>query len=630
MLLEKINSPADIKALSEADLSRLADEIRNELVEICSRTGGHLGPNLGVVELTLALHRVFNSPADKIIWDVGHQSYVHKLLTGRRLAFTNLRQNGGLSGFPKREESPHDSFNTGHSSTSISAALGMALARDRKGERYEVVAVIGDGAIGAGMAFEAMNHAGHLKTHLIVLLNDNELSISGSVGALAGYLSRVRTSTPYTRGKERVQRLLRSWHPGGAKVLKVVGRLKESVKYLLLPGMVFEELGFTYLGPADGHDISMLTEVLNRARRTKGPVLVHILTKKGRGYEPAEKNPDLFHGIGPFDVKTGKPSDKSPLPTYTAVFGRNLIRLAERDDCLVAITAAMSTGTGLSTFAREFPHRFYDVGIAEQHAVTLAAGMAAAGLRPVVAIYSTFLQRAYDQVVHDVCLQNLPVVFAIDRAGLVGEDGETHQGLFDLSYLRHIPNITVMAPRDEDQLQRLLVTAVSINGPSALRYPRGKGIGVPLSEDPQPVPVGQAELLQEGKDLAILAVGPLVYAALAAARSLAGYGIKAAVVDARFIKPLDNDLILRLAAETGHLLTLEEQTICGGFGAAVLELLSSQGMRNVSVRRLGIPDTFVTHGKPDELRARYGLNAQGIARAAAELVKKPLARAKIQ
>lgn len=624
MVLERVNDPHDLGGLSPEELRKLAAEIRTCIVQTVAETGGHLAPSLGVVELTLALHRVFHSPHDKIIWDVGHQCYAHKLLTGRRDLFSSLRRCGGLSGFPKREESPHDSFNTGHSSTSLSAALGLALARDLRGEKHEVIAVIGDGALTAGMAFEALNHAGHLGTHFIVVLNDNERSIANSVGAMAGYLSRLRTSTAYARSKERLQRVLRAWPPAGPKMLRAAERLKDSLKHLVLPGMVFEELGFTYLGPVDGHDLNVLEEVLQRARRIKGPVLVHVLTKKGKGYRPAEENPDLFHGIGPFDVATGRPRDQSPVPTYTAVFGRTLLDLAEREPRLVAITAAMAGGTGLGPFAKRYPERFFDVGIAEQHAVTLAAGLAAAGFRPVVAIYSTFLQRAYDQVVHDVCLQQLPVVLAVDRAGLVGEDGETHQGLFDLAYLRHIPQMTLMAPKDEDELQHMLYTALQLEGPAALRYPRGHGRGVALAAEPRLLPVGRGEILREGKDLGILAVGPLVYEALAAAEQLAAAGIEAAVVNARFIKPLDRELILAQARLTGRLLTVEEHVVSGGFGSAVLELLAAEGLKGVAVRCLGVPDAFIGHGRPGELRAALGLDAKGIAGAAAELLGRPL------
>jgi len=628
MYLEQIDGPEDLKRLATEQLVHLAREIREELVRIVAANGGHLAPNLGVVELTLALHRVFDSPRDKIIWDVGHQCYVHKLVTGRRRQFASLRRYGGLSGFPKREESPHDPFNTGHSSTSISAALGLALARDLAGEDYEVVAVIGDGAMTAGMAYEALNHAGHLQTHLIVVLNDNERSIGHSVGAMAAYLGRLRASSTYARSKKRFEQLMRSWSPAGPKVLRAAERLKDSLKHLLVPGMVFEELGFTYLGPVDGHDLTALQEVLSWARKLEGPVLVHVLTKKGKGYQPAEENPDVFHGIGPFDAQSGRLQEKTPVPSYTAVFGRTLVRLAEQDSRVVAITAAMASGTGLEDFARRFPRRFFDVGIAEQHAVTLAAGLAAAGLKPVVAVYSTFLQRAYDQVVHDVCLQRLPVVLALDRAGLVGEDGETHQGTFDLAYLRHVPHLTVMVPKDEDELQHLLGTALQLDGPAALRYPRGRGRGVNLASEPRPLPVGRGEVLREGRHLVVLAVGPPVYEALAAAELLARKGIETTVINARFVKPLDRELIVRQVERAGYLLTVEEHVLAGGFGSAVLELLAAEGVRPAAVRCLGIPDCFVGHGGPEQLRAELGLDARGIVRAAEALLRSEYAAAK--
>ncbi|MBC7325328.1 MAG: 1-deoxy-D-xylulose-5-phosphate synthase, partial [Moorella sp. (in: Bacteria)] len=527
-LLEQIKEPADLKRLGNHDLEVLAGEIRRELVGTVARTGGHLAPNLGVVELTLALHSVFDLPRDKIIWDVGHQCYVHKLLTGRRQQFNTLRQFGGLSGFPKRAESPYDAFNTGHSSTSISAALGMALARDLKGENYQVVAVIGDGALTGGMAFEAMNHAGHLKTNLVVILNDNEMAISSPVGGLADYLSRLRTDPMYSRSKEELENLLNRLPHVGPRLLKIIDRMKDSFKYLVVPGMFFEELGFTYLGPIEGHNLARLREVLQRARNTRGPVLVHVVTTKGKGYRPAENNPGSFHGVGPFEPETGIPINPGGPPSYTSVFGAELVRQGKKNNRLVAITAAMPDGTGLIPFARRFPKRFYDVGIAEQHALTLAAGLAAAGLKPVVAIYSTFLQRAIDQVIHDIALMGLPVVLAIDRAGLVGEDGETHQGLFDLALLRCIPGMVIMAPKDEQELRHMLVTALQYNGPAALRYPRGAGVGVPLTGTAQPLPVGKGEVLRQGRDVAILALGPLAYAAMTAAEQLAARGIEAA------------------------------------------------------------------------------------------------------
>lgn len=611
--MKQISSPRDIRFLNWDELNELAREIRQEIIATVSSNGGHLAPNLGVVELTLALHRVFNSPADKIVWDVGHQSYVHKLLTGRREQFYTLRQFGGISGFPRPSESEHDPFGAGHSSTSISAALGLAAARDLKGEKNSVVAVIGDGAMTGGMAFEALNHAGHLKKDLIVVLNDNEMSIAENVGAMSGYLSRLRTDPMYSRGKEEIEQIMKKL-PIGPAIWRLGERIKDSLKYLVVPGMIFEELGFIYLGPVDGHDIKAVVRALQQARSTKGPVLVHALTKKGKGYHPAENNPDKFHGIGPFDVKTGEIHKSGGAPSYTEIFGRTAIKLAQRDERVLAITAAMPAGTGLTNFSRLYPERFFDVGIAEQHAVTLAAGLAAAGFRPVVAIYSTFLQRAYDQVLHDVCLQNLPVTFAIDRGGLVGEDGATHHGLFDLSYLRLIPNIVIMAPKDENELQHMLFTAVEHCGPAAVRYPRGSGVGCRMDQDLQTIPPGQAEVLREGKDAVIFAVGNMVQTALEAASFIEKHGIEAAVINARFVKPLDSNLIVKYAVYTRKVFTLEDHVLAGGFGSAVQELLSDRGLADLQVHRFGIPDTFVEHGDPVILRSRYGLTAEKLAK----------------
>lgn len=619
-LLEGINSPEDLRRLSTPQLVELAEEIREIIIETIARNGGHLAPNLGVVELTLALHSVLCSPRDKIVWDVGHQSYVHKLVTGRRDKFSTIRTLGGLSGFPKPEESPHDVIATGHTSTSISTALGLALARDLRGEDYTVCAVIGDGALTAGMALEALNHAGHVGTNLLVILNDNEMSIAPNVGALASYLSRLRTDPTYGRIKADVEFLLRKIPAIGGRVIKTIERFKDSLKYLLVAGILFEELGFTYLGPIDGHNLPLLKQVLTSAQKVKGPVLLHVVTTKGKGYPPAEADPDHFHGVGPFDPATGRPLQKERVPSYTKVFAQTLVRLADRDPRIIGITAAMPQGTGLAKFAQRFPNRCYDVGIAEQHAVSLAAGLATGGFRPVVAIYSTFLQRAYDQIVHDVCLPGLPVIFAIDRAGVVGEDGPTHHGVFDLAYLRHIPGITIMAPKDEAELQRMLVTALNHPGPIALRYPRGKGEGVKLWENPTPIPIGKAEVLRRGSDAAILALGPMVGRALAAAELLAKEGFDVTVVNARFVKPLDEDVILEQARLTGILVTVEDHAAQGGFGSAVLELLAQEGVMNCRVEVLGFGDQFVEHGPREALLEKHGLTATGIAQAVKRLL----------
>jgi len=638
-LLETLSGPDDLKALPAEKLPRLAGEIRERIIETVSKTGGHLAPNLGVVELSIALHRVFDSPHDRIIWDVGHQTYTHKMLTGRLGRFDTLRQEGGLSGFPRRKESPHDVFETGHASTSISAALGMAQARDIKGENHSVVAVIGDGALTGGQAFEALNNAGDLKTGFVVVLNDNELSYGPTVGGLASYLSDMRTHPAYYRARSDLESLVQRVPLVGRALYRFGRRLKGSVKYLVVPGMLFEELGLTYLGPVDGHNLAHLEEFLHRAKRTKGPVFVHVLTKKGKGYTPAEADPDRFHGTGPFDVATAAPATLTQKrgngpstsinghilpPTYTQVFGRALLRLGEEDDRVTAITAAMASSTGVLPFARRFPKRWFDVGICEQHAVTFAAGLASEGLRPVVAIYSTFLQRAYDQILHDVCLQRLPVTFALDRAGLVGADGPTHHGVYDLAYLRSMPGITVMAPRDENELQHMLKTAVLLGAPAAVRYPRGAGVGVELDEEPQALPVGKGQVLREGRDLAMLAIGSMVEPVLEAAGLLERRGIQAAVVNARFAAPVDRSLVLRLAAETRALLTVEEHSAAGGFGSAVAEVLSGSslddGREGIRLRRLALPDEPVDHGRVESLLGRLGLDPEGIAAAAEDLV----------
>lgn len=621
-VLAGINGPQDVKNLSSAQLEKLAGEIRGLLVHTVAQTGGHLAPNLGVVELTIALHRVFDSPRDKIIWDVGHQAYVHKILTGRRDCFASLRQYGGISGFPKRSESQHDIFGTGHSSTSISAALGVALARDLAGDKHQVVAVIGDGSLTGGQAYEAMNHVGHLGTKMTVIVNDNEMSIARNVGAISEYLAKIRTDPAYFKVKSDIDYLLKRIPAIGERVAQTVERVKDSVKYLVVPGMLFEELGFTYLGPIDGHNLASLTEVLQKTKNMQGPVLVHVITCKGKGYRPAECNADKFHGIGPFCVESGEVIKNGNKPSYTEIFGDALVEVAASNPAVVAITAAMPAGTGVTKFAGRFPERFFDVGIAEPHAVTLAAGLAAEGRRPVVAVYSTFIQRAYDQILHDVCLQNLPVVFALDRSGLVGEDGPTHHGVFDLSFLRNIPNLTIMAPKDENELRRMLYTAVALDGPAVIRYPRGGGPGVKTTEPLVKLEVGRAEELRPGKDVVLLAVGDMNAPCLAAADLLARQGIAAAVVNARFVKPLDEQLLRRLARDVGVIVTVEDNVLAGGFGAAVLEYINSQNLNWVKLFRVGLPDKFIEHGSRAGLLAQYGLNGEGIAGHVAQFLQR--------
>jgi 1-deoxy-D-xylulose-5-phosphate synthase len=623
-LLETINNPQELKKLPPDFLPQLAKEIREKIISTVARTGGHLAPSLGVVELAIALHYVFDCPRDKIVWDVGHQAYTHKLLTGRQHRFHTLRQYGGLSGFPKRSESCYDAFDTGHSSTSISAALGMASARCLKRERHKVIAVIGDGSMTAGIAFEGLNNAGDLNKNLIVVLNDNGMSIAPNVGALSSFFSRNLTRPTMVFLKKQIENLLRSLPAIGDDLLTFAKRSEDSLKAFFTPGMLFESLKFTYLGPVNGHRLDHLIETFNNVKNLEGPILVHVLTTKGKGYRPAETDPTSFHGLGKFDPDTGEPTKSvSEVPTYTQVFGDTLVRLARENPKIVAITAAMPDGTGLVHFHKEFPNRFFDVGICEQHAVTFAGGLAVEGMRPVATIYSTFLQRAYDQVLHDVCMQNLPVVFAMDRGGIVGEDGETHQGLFDLSYLRNLPNMVLMAPKDENELRDMLFTAVQHPGPIALRYPRGRGVGVGFSATLSKVPIGQAEVLKEGKDLLILAVGHTVYPALTAAKELEKQNFSATVVNARFIKPLDASLILTLAAKHGRVLTVEENVLAGGFGSAVLELMADEGLFGVTVKRLGIPDVFVEHGAQDILRKQFGLDAAGILKSALSLLEQP-------
>lgn len=619
-ILSSIASPSDLKALSDAQLAQLAAELRQFLVLSISRTGGHLAASLGAVELTLAVHSVFDSPNDKIVWDVGHQAYAHKILTGRREAFHTLRQHGGVSGFPKHSESPHDIMDTGHASTSISAASGLAIARDLSGAKHHVIAVIGDGALTGGEAFEALNHAGHLGLDLIVILNDNEMSIAPNVGALSEYLSSIRTDPTVYRIKEDVEKAIRRLPAVGNRLADLLGRVKDSLKFLLVPGMLFEELGFAYFGPVDGHNIPGLKRVLRDAVARGGPVLIHARTKKGKGYGPAESNPQKFHGTNPFDVDSGQVRPENGPPSYTRVFGQTLVELAARDKRIVAITAAMPQGTGLDRFARRYPERFFDVGIAEQHAVSFAAGLARGGLRPLVAIYSTFMQRSYDQIMQDICLQGLPVVLALDRAGLVGEDGPTHHGVFDLSYLREIPNLTIMAPKDENELRHMMYSAFCYNGPVAIRYPRGHGLGVTLDRELRILPPGQSEALRSGADIGILAVGSCVGRAMKAAERLQADGIQAAVINARFLKPLDEAVILETAQKTPALLTVEENVLAGGFGSAVLEVLSSRGIC-IPVMRLGLPDRFIEHGSSQLLLEKYGLDEKAIERAARQLAR---------
>lgn len=624
-LLDTINTPADLKKLSTDQLVQLAAEIRQFLIETVSQTGGHLASNLGCVELTLALHYCFDSPTDRFIWDVGHQAYTHKIITGRRDQFHTQRQYKGISGFPKRSESKHDAFDTGHSSTSISAGLGITIANSLRGTNNKTVAIIGDGSLTGGMAFEALNQTGHLKKNLIVVLNDNEMSISKNVGAFSTFVSRKLTGAYFRDLKKEMQGLFEHIPAIGGNILNFARRAENSLKGFLTPGMLFEALGFEYIGPIQGHDLPQLLEILENVRSLEGPVLVHVMTTKGKGYEPAERTPDQYHGVGPFDIATGKVKGGKPgAASYTGIFGTTMQKLARNDNKIVAITAAMPDGTGLTPFAKEFPERFFDVGIAEQHGLTFAAGLATEGFRPVAAIYSSFTQRAYDQVFHDICLQKLPVTLALDRSGLVGDDGPTHHGVFDLSFLRHIPEMTVMAPKDENELQHMLKTAIYSERPISLRYPRGAGYGVPLDDELKEIPIGRGEQLGDGEDLAIIAIGSTVYPALEAAERLKAAGINATVINARFVKPLDRDLILAAAARTGHLLTVEENALQGGFGTAVLELLSDEGKNDIRVRRIGIPDRFIEQGSQAQLRADLGLDAAGIAAAAEAFLKTPV------
>jgi len=612
-ILNRIDSPSDLKTLNEADRKKLAEELREEIIDTVSRTGGHLASNLGVVELTIALHTVFESPKDKVVWDVAHQSYSHKLLTGRRKDFAKLRQDGGLSGFTRMDESPHDAFGAGHASTSVSAALGLAKARDLLGTGGAVIAVLGDGSLTGGLALEGLNNAEQLKTDVIVVLNDNQMSISENVTAVSLHLAKLRTAPLYQKVENRAKQMVGKM-PAGRSISHAAEGLSHGfVRLLSKTGVMFEELGFTYLGPIDGHNTETMISVLQSARQLKGPVLLHVVTEKGKGYEYAENNARAFHGIPGFDVNDGTIEHTVGNCSYTKAFSETICELAEKDKRIVGITAAMPDGTGLTRMAERFPDRFYDVGIAEEHAVTFAAGLAAGGLRPVVALYSTFLQRAYDQVLHDVCQQNLPVVFAVDRAGLVGEDGPTHHGVYDMSFLRQMPRMVVSAPKDTIELRHLLATALKHDGPFAIRYPRGGGPCEYAAVEPKILAVGKGEVLREGTDAAILAVGSTVYPAMNAALILEHMGISVRVVNARYIKPLDEQLILSALNIDGPILVVEENTVVGGFGSAVLELASSSGCDVGRIFQTGVPDAFLEHGETLHLKERIGLAAETMA-----------------
>jgi len=607
-ILDHIRGPQDLKGLSLKEMEQLAQEVREELINTVTRVGGHFGSNLGVVELTIVLHALFDSPKDKIIWDVGHQAYPHKMLTGRRERMGTIRQKGGLCGFCVRSESPHDIFGAGHGGTSISAALGFAKARDLLGRREHVVAVIGDGSFTAGMALEALDHAGELGTDLLIILNDNGMGISPNIGALHRYLVKLRSDPHYRKAKELFEEFMH-FMPLGDAMVDALERVKGSIKQFFQPRVIFEDLGCTYLGPVDGHNIADLRDILENAKQLKGPIVVHVVTVKGKGMPEAEQNPVGYHAI----KAVGAPGGKK-LPSYTDVFVETLIELARRDERIVAVTAAMLEGTGLVKFQKEFPHRCFDVAMAEQHAVTFCAGMALGGLRPVAAIYSTFLQRAFDQIVHDVCIQNIPVVFAIDRAGLVGNDGPTHQGVFDLSYLRCLPHMVIMAPKDENELRHMLKTALEYtDGPIAVRYPRDTVLGLEPPERLECLPIGKGELLREGRHVALVAIGTMVQNALQAAELLAAEGIEAAVVNARFVKPLDKELIRQVAEATGAVVTIEDNVRMGGFGSGVLEFLSEAGLYSVRTLVLGVPDRFIEHATREEQLEECGLDPRSIA-----------------
>ncbi len=619
--LEKINSPEDLKKMSKNDLPLLASEIRKIIIDVVSKNGGHLAPSLGAVELAIAIHYVFNAPDDKIIWDVGHQSYAHKLLTGRRERFHTLRQYDGICGFTRMSESPYDAFSTGHSSTSISAGLGIACAKRLKNDNSKVIAVIGDGSMTAGLAYEGLNQAGDINKNILVILNDNDMSIAHNVGAVSSLLSRTFSARYLQDFKKEVGDFLKSLPKFGDDIYQFAKRSKDSFKTFITPGMLFEAFNFEYFGPINGHNLDHLIDILNNVKCLNEPVLLHVTTTKGKGYPPSEKNPVYFHGVGCFNADTGESlKEDCTIPTYTHVFGQTLLKLASKDPRIIAVTAAMPEGTGLSDFAHAYPERFFDVGIAEQHAVTFAAGLATEGLRPVVAIYSTFLQRAYDQILHDVCIEAIPVIFAVDRGGIVGEDGATHNGVFDLSYLRSLPNMVVMAPKDENELCRMLTTAIDHNGPIAIRYPRGIAEGNTLENQDIPLPIGKGEVLAKGDDVVIFAIGRSVNEALLAHTMLKEHNISATVVNCRFVKPLDVDLIGTLSRKIPRIITVEENVRQGGFGSAVLEYLAEQEITGFRLKCIGIPDTFVEHGAQDFLRSKYGVDASAIFNAAKKLM----------
>jgi 1-deoxy-D-xylulose-5-phosphate synthase len=621
-LLDSIETPGDLRKLDRKQLPQVADEVREMIIDVVSRVGGHFGGNLGIVELTLALHYAFDTPRDQIVFDTGHQSYPHKLITGRRDTFHTIRQHDGISGFCKREESEYDVFNAGHASTSISAALGVAVARDFRQEDYRVVAIIGDGALSGGLAFEGLNQAGHLKRKMMIVLNDNDMSISTNVGAISGYLNQIIKGQRYNQMKDLAKGVMDRIPLVGGKLHGVASDVEQILKHMIVPGTLFEELGFKYLGPYDGHDLPLLLDLFEEHRDYDGPILIHVMTKKGKGYKPAENKPIWSHGVNPFDVVTGEghKSDKVQAPTYTAVFSEALIELASKDPKIIAVTAAMPEGTGLDKFSKQYPDRMFDVGIAEEHAVTFCGGMATQGMKPVAAIYSTFLQRAFDQVFHDVAIMDLPVVFCLDRGGIAGADGPTHHGIYDMAYLRVFPNMICMAPKDENELRHMLKTALETGHPTSLRYPRGNGVGVSIDPEMRVLPIGRGEVMREGDAATIFAIGNEVWPAVEAADALAKEGINVSVINGRFIKPIDDDLVKKYCKQFSSVITIEEGSLAGGYGAAIMERCEQLGLTDVRFHRIGIPDEYVHHGAQDVLRAQYDLHAEGIAKRVREFL----------